>query len=166
MQNKKEKLEDYIIKNIDKMYRLAYSYAKNQQYAEDILDESVVRAIASIDSLKNIDYLGTWFYRIIINTANTYLKKQSKIIYIDEAIENTSSYNDKYDDTDLYNAVMNLKEQYRIIIILRFYEDMTLEKISMILNENINTVKTRLYKALKLLRQNIGKDVNFNEGIF
>lgn len=166
MQSKKQKLEDYIINNIDKLYRLAYSYARNQQYAEDIVDESVVRAIASIDSLKNIEYLGTWLYRIVINVANTYMKKQSRIIYIEEILENANSYNDNYTDTDLYNAVMNLKEPYRIVIILRFYEDMTLEKISKILNENINTVKTRLYKALDLLRKNFGKDVDFNENIF
>ena len=151
MQIKKEKLKTYVTNNIDKIYRLAFSYAKNQVDAEDIVNESIKRALYSINSLKKDYYMGTWFYRIVVNTANTYLKSKSKIIYIDDIAEETLVTEDNYKDTDVYNQVMKLDIKYREVIVLKYYEDMTFEQIADILNENISTVKTRLYTALDKL---------------
>lgn len=110
------------------------------------------RALDAIYQLEKEEFLGTWMYRIVINTASSYMKMKSKLIYIDEIIENTLVKEDKYQDTDLYNMVMKLDSKYRIVIVLRFYEDMAIDKIAEVLNENVSTVKTRLYKALKLLK--------------
>lgn len=158
MQTKKEKFKVYVTENIDKIYRLAFSYAQNQQDAEDIVNESIKKALYSVHSLKNECYMSTWFYRIVVNTSNTYLKSKSKIIYIDDIEENFFTTEDNYQDTDLYNQVMNLKPKYRTIIILKYYEDMTIEQIAEILNENTNTIKTRLYNALKKLKIELSKE--------
>ena len=158
MQTKRKKLETYVTENIDKIYRLAFSYSKNQQDAEDIVNESVRRALDGIENLRNEEFLGTWFFRIVVNTANTYLKSRSKLIYLDEIMEDSLTAEDKYENTYLYEAVMKLDSKYRIIIVLKFYEDLTIERISEILDENISTVKTRLYKALKKLRLEISKE--------
>lgn len=158
MQTKRKKLETYVTENIDKIYRLAFSYSKNKQDAEDIVNESVRRALDGVENLRNEEFLGTWFFRIVVNTANTYLKSRSKLIYLDEIMEDSLTAEDKYENTDLYEAVMKLDSKYRIIIVLKFYEDLTIERISEILDENISTVKTRLYKALKKLRLEISKE--------
>ena len=158
MQTKRKKLETYVTKNIDKIYRLAFSYSKNQQDAEDIVNESVRRALDGIEKLRNEEFLGTWFFRIVVNTANTYLKSRSKLIYLDEIMEEYLTAEDKYQNTDLYEAVMKLDSKYRIIIVLKFYEDLTIERISKILGENISTVKTLLYKAIKKLKLEISKE--------
>lgn len=152
MQTKKEKLKTFVKANMDKIYRLAFSYAKNKQDAEDIVNESVKRALIGVKSLREDAYMGTWFYRIEINTANSYLKSKSKIIYIDDITEENLTVEDNYQDTDLYNQVMKLESKYRVIIILKYYEDMTIEQIAGVLNENISTVKTRLYRALDKLK--------------
>lgn len=102
-------------------------------------------------------------YRIVINTASSYMKMKSKLIYIDEVIENTLVKEDKYQDTDLYNMVMKLDSKYRIVIVLRFYEDMAIDKIAEVLNENVSTVKTRLYKALKLLKIEMNEEALIDE---
>ncbi len=163
MQNKKEKLKLYITNNLDKLYRLAFSYAKNEHDAEDIVNESVKRALDAIYQLEKEEFLGTWMYRIVINTASSYMKMKSKLIYIDEVIENTLVKEDKYQDTDLYNMVMKLDSKYRIVIVLRFYEDMAIDKIAEVLNENVSTVKTRLYKALKLLKIEMNEEALIDE---
>ena len=163
MQNKKEKLKLYITNNLDKLYRLAFSYAKNEHDAEDIVNESVKRALDAIYQLEKEEFLGTWMYRIVINTASSYMKMKSKLIYIDEIIENTLVNEDKYQDTDLYNMVMKLYSKYRIVIVLRFYEDMAIDKIAEVLNENVSTVKTRLYKALKLLKIEMNEEALIDE---
>ena len=163
MQNKKEKLKLYITNNLDKLYRLAFSYAKNEHDAEDIVNESVKRALDAIYQLEKEEFLGTWMYRIVINTASSYMKMKSKLIYIDEIIENTLVKEDKYQDTDLYNMVMKLDSKYRIVIVLRFYEDMAIDKLAEVLNENVSTVKTRLYIALKLLKIEMNEEALIDE---
>ena len=62
---------------------------------------------------------------------------------------------DHYADIDLHKALEDLPIQYRSIIVLRFFEDLKIEEIATVLDENVNTVKTRLYKALRMLRVQI-----------
>ena len=64
---------------------------------------------------------------------------------------------DQYRNLDLYKALDELDEMYRTIIILRYFEDMKIEDIAYILDENLNTVKTRLYRGLKILKIDMGE---------
>jgi RNA polymerase sigma-70 factor (ECF subfamily) len=59
---------------------------------------------------------------------------------------------DRYEDFDLKNALDQLPEKYRIVIVLRFFEDLKIEEIAEVLDENANTIKTRLYTSLNRLR--------------
>lgn len=163
MQPRKEKFKTYVDENHDKLYRLALSYAKNESDAEDIVNESVRKALNSIVQLEKEEFLGTWLYRIIINTAISFMKSKSRVIYIDEIIENSLQKEDTYENTDLYNMVMKLESKYRIIIILRFYEDMSIDKIAETLNEKVSTIKTRLYKALKILKIKMNEEDMLDE---
>lgn len=150
----KKQIADYIISNKEKYYRVAYSYVKNTDDALDIIQESIYKAVAHIDSLQDINYINTWFYRIIVNTSIDFLRKQKKVIPVDNEIlaSFVSEINDEYENFDLKKAMDDLPEKYKSVVILRYFEDLKIEEIAEILNENINTIKTRLYKALKLLR--------------
>ncbi|HCM13124.1 MAG TPA: RNA polymerase subunit sigma-70 [Lachnospiraceae bacterium] len=149
-----EQITDYIIKNKERHYRLAYSYVKNNDDALEVVQESIYKAISTMDSLKTPDYLNTWFYRIIVNTAIDLLRKRKKVVVMDD--ETLSNYDlstvDRYADIDLHKALEDLPIQYRSIIVLRFFEDLKIEEIAAVLDENVNTIKTRLYKALRMLR--------------
>lgn len=146
--------EDYVIENKEKHYRIAYSYVKNADDALDIVQEAVFKAYVSLNTLKNLEYMRTWFYRILVNSSLDFLRKQKKVVTMDE--ENIAVYNDcvfdEYENIDLNNALDELPEDCRSIVILRFFEDLKIEEIAQILDENVNTVKTRLYKSLNKLR--------------
>ena len=150
----KKQIADYIISNKEKYYRVAYSYVKNADDALDIMQESIYKAVAHVDSLQDINYINTWFYRIIVNTSIDFLRKQKKVIPVeDEILENfISESNDEYENFDLQKAMDDLPEKYKSVVVLRYFEDLKIEEIAEILNENTNTIKTRLYKTLKLLR--------------
>jgi len=62
---------------------------------------------------------------------------------------------DKYTDIDLRKALEELPVEYKSILLLRFFEDLKIEEVAEILDENVNTVKTRLYTALKKLKYKI-----------
>ena len=155
---KRKKVEKYIIENREYYYRLAYSYVKNEADTLDVIQESIIKALISIESLKEIEKVKSWFYKIVIRTSIDYIRKNKKyndMIDISEIINNGKS--DQYKDLDLYKALDELDETYKTIIILRSFEDMKINDIADILDENPNTVKTRLYAGLKKLKIDIGE---------
>lgn len=147
------KFENYITQNLDEVFRFAYMYTKNKEYAEDVISESIVRALSSAASLKKTEYVKTWFYRIVINTANTYMKKQGRTVNIESAAERSTE--DDYSEINLGSMFSLLDDKMRIIVTMRYLEDMKIAEIARVLGENENTVKTRLYKALKILRADL-----------
>lgn len=145
--------EDYISINIDRIYRFAYTFTRNREDAEDIVNDSVIKALNSLKTLKNTDVMGPWFYRIVTNTAITYLRKKNRIVYLDPAdMEEALTENENFDRLDFEEIIDKLDYKYKSVLVLRFFEDMPLSDIAFIQSENLNTIKTRLYRALKLLK--------------
>jgi len=143
-----------ITEHKENIYRLAYSYVRNKEDALDIVQDAIHKAFASAGSLKNPDAMKSWFYRIVVNTALDFLRKQKRIQVVDE--ETLEAYSqgtsDSYHNIDLERALEQLPVKYRSVVMLRYFEDLKIEEVSEVLNENINTVKTRLYQALRVLR--------------
>ncbi len=150
---KTDLFESFINENLDSVYRFAYSYTKNKEDAEDVINESVVKAIRALDGLKNIDSIKSWFYRIVANTALSVLKEKSKIVYMDkEELEPIQISEDDYSKLNFMELVEKVPVKFKEIIILRYFENMKISEIAEVLGLNENTVKTRLYKALNILR--------------
>ena len=149
---KKDKVylaEQTLLKNYNKYYKLAFSYVNNEADAMDIVQESAYRAIKNIHTLKDDKFIDTWIYKIVINQCKTFLSKNK---YISEDIDNANlPFNDKYENIDLKNALNKLDADEKAIIILRFFEDLKLEQIAMVLDLNISTIKSKLYRSLKKL---------------
>ena len=145
-----EQAESLLLNNYEKYYRLAYSYAKNESDALDIVQESAYKVLKDIKKLKDQSLLSTWIYRIVINTSIDFLRKRNN--------ETVSIYDleipheDQYQNDDPKEMIAFLNEEERTIVILKFFEDLKLEEIADAMNMNVNTVKTRLYRALKKIR--------------
>lgn len=150
-------LTTLIIEQKESYYRLAYSYVKNEQDALDVVQESIQKALLSLDQINDINTIKSWFYKIVVYTSLDLLRKRKKIIVTETTqLETTIKGKiDDYTDLDLQQAIDELPHKYRIIIILRYFEDFKLEEIAAVLDENVNTIKTRLYKAHKMLRLKI-----------
>lgn len=144
------KVQEELTTNYEKYYRLAYSYVQNEADAMDIVQEGAYKAILNSSQVKEVSYIGTWIYRIIINEALNYIKKFKKPYTELELV--TASTHDTYEDFDLKKALEALEEPDKTIVKLRFFEDMQLSEIAEIIDENVNTVKSRLYRAMKKLR--------------
>lgn len=143
-------VEQLLMDHYEKYYRLAYSYVQNEHDALDVVQDSAYRAIKDCGKVKNTDYLATWIYRIVINTALDVLRKKKREVLTEELPDIPA--NDQYHDTELRATLDRLEHKSRTVIILRYFEDMKLEDIADIVGENLNTVKARLYRALKKLR--------------
>ena len=152
----------YINKNQEKLYRLVFSYIKDEEQSLDVIQNTILKALDNLEKLREEKYLETWIYRIAINESLKYLKKQKNepIFNIQDYEISSEEFENKdiTDIMDLYKAIDSLKPKLKTVIILRFFEDKSLAEISKITNSNLSTVKTRLYKALKELKIKIGKD--------
>ena len=152
----------YINKNQEKLYRLVFSYIKDEEQSLDVIQNTILKALDNLEKLREEKYLETWIYRIAINESLKYLKKQKNepIFNIQDYEISSEEFENKdiTDVMDLYKAIDSLKPKLKTVIILRFFEDKSLAEISKITNSNLSTVKTRLYKALKELKVKIRKD--------
>lgn len=151
-----ERLVQYIIENQDRFYRIAYSYTRHQEDALDAVQNAVCKALESHKNIKNADAVKTWFYRILINECLTVLKKRNKMVPT-AAVEQETVYNEKgYEQGgSIEQELEKLEMDVQGIIKLRFFEEMSLKEISQITGLNLNTVKTKLYRGLKSLKENI-----------
>mgnify|MGYP001851738244 FL=1 len=156
MQDITNRLIEFIEENQDKLYRIAFSYVKNEDLALDIVQESIEKALRNIKTLKHEEYVKTWFYRILINESLGYIRRNKNTTLCQvEDLKDDIEWNDNItiEGIDLYNNIGKLKEKLRTVIILRFFEDLKIEEIARITKTSPNTVKSRLYKGLEELKK-------------
>lgn len=143
----------------DVLYKTAFTYVKNKEDALDIVHNTVCKAYISIKKLKEPKFFNTWLMRILINCSLDVIRKNKKIKEVEfhqnAVSEIYSVKEDKEEIIDLYNAMDNLNEKYKTIVILKYFQGMTLVEISEILECPLGTVKTNLHKALQELRVNL-----------
>ena len=145
--------ERVLLENYDKYYRLAYSYMKSEQDALDVVQESGYKAIRDCGQVKEQRYIGTWLYRIVVNTALDALRRRGREVALEEWQEN--SWQPSYAGLELWEILDRLDEKERTVVVLRYFHDLKLEDIAGILGENVNTVKARLYRTLKKMRMEL-----------
>ena len=154
-------LVTHILENQQKFYRIAYCYVYQKEAAMDILQNAICKALENYESLRNEKAVKTWFYRILINECFQYLKKGKREILCEpETMKEDIYYEEAYEPKlEVYSKVCNLPEQMKAIVILHYYDQLTLKEISLTLDVNISTVKTRLYAALKRLKKELEVEV-------
>lgn len=142
-----------LIKSYEKdLYKVAIAMTKNEDDALDCIQEAILQAYISIKDLRQDEYFKTWLIKILINKCNALLKKNKKILNLDV---NTSK-NDKVEQSDrleLKDSINNLDSDLKIIVILYYYEDMSIKDISESLNIPQGTIKSRLSRARSKLKE-------------
>jgi RNA polymerase sigma-70 factor, ECF subfamily len=140
----------------NKLYRMAYMYVKNENDALDIVQDAIYKAFISIKSLKNHRYFSTWLSRILINSALDFIKKNERVILTNEVDVLPKEQNLRIEEKmDLAGAIERLDIQYKTVIILRYYEDLTIKQIAEMLHCPEGTIKTRLHRAINLLKSDL-----------
>lgn len=150
----------------DNLYRMAYAYCKNEDNAIDIVSDAVYKAYMNIEKLKNPQFFNTWITRILINSSKDFYNKHKKMIITDdvEKLTNPDSQSIIKDicceeNIDLYNAIDRLEDNYKSIIILKYFQDLTLSEISEVLEFPIGTVKSYLHRALGKLKVELREEI-------
>ena len=133
-----------------KLFRTAKGILGNESLALDAVSEAIFRAFKGIKQLRESKYAETWFIRILINVANDFYRRQKHEIIMEKVPE--GMYHDDHNELEFSQIIESLQPELREIISLKYYSNYTLLEISEILEIPEGTVKSRLNRALNILR--------------
>jgi RNA polymerase sigma-70 factor (ECF subfamily) len=163
--------------NNRRLYRLARGILRNDSEAEDVVQETYVRAFTHLDDFRGDSSLATWLGRIAINEALGRLRRQRPIVDVDtlapgvlEAQIIQFPLSGASEDPEksmaqreiqhvVEHAIDELPDAFRIVFITRVIEGMNVEETAEILGLKPETVKTRLHRARTMLRDNVEKKI-------
>jgi RNA polymerase sigma-70 factor, ECF subfamily len=128
------------------LYRLALSILVEKQDIEDAIQNSIIKAYEGVIYLKKNEFFKTWLIRILINECKSILKKNKKIVHLEEASIDIS-VTDDYSNIELTSAVNLLEEDLKIVTTLFYFEDIPQKDISKLLGIPEGTVRSRLSRA-------------------
>lgn len=135
------------------LYRLAFSYVRNKENALDIVQESIVKALTHHRALRS-KYIKAWLFRIVVNTSISFLRKQKPLMYTDTLPERADHGPPQVEEKlDLMAALYRLDINSRTVLVLHYFEDLTMKEIAVATDANLSTVKSRLYAAQNKLRE-------------
>ena len=152
-------LDRLIIEYGDSILRLCYFYTKDKQIAEDILQEVFISVYQNYSNFNHNSAEKTWITKIAINKCKSYLRSvwfkrvlpTSDIsMGFDEGIE--TRFFKKESERELIRNIAQLQTKYKEVILLYYYNELTVKEISTILNINESTVKTRLKRGREKLK--------------
>jgi len=152
----------------DKAFSLLKKMLKNEQDAEETLQDCFLKAYNSLSGFKGEAKFSTWFYRIVYNTALTKLsskkrKTENEMSSVHEHFDLKSDYDynvsERKDMSELINELVNkLPEKHSAIINLFYLDEMSCEEISKVLNISLSNVKVMLHRSRNALKDIIIKN--------
>ncbi len=140
-------------------YRLARAILLNDGDAEDVVQEACLVAWTKHRSLRDPDRIEAWFDRIVVNLCRDRLRRRHRVREIspidpaDEAVPGPGF--DPIADVDIDRALDSLDFEHRVVILLRYWQDRTVDDIAARLDLPAGTVKSRLHYALRAMRSRL-----------
>lgn len=132
--------------------RFIQGMVKNSSVAEDLTQESFLKAWKALPQFGFKSSLKTWVYTVALNTTRDWLRSHKHSLEWSEAHE-TGTPEEKPETLAIRTALSLLNEDTRALLMLHYYEELTLKEIAVILKIPEGTVKSRLFKAKKELQE-------------
>ncbi|MGL6031480.1 MAG: RNA polymerase sigma factor [Kurthia gibsonii] len=166
-------IEELVETYADYCYRVAFTYVKDHGAAEEIVQDVLLAHYQNEHTFEQRASLKTYLAKITVHKSLDYLRKKERkwgffftkgknVEVADTTINLANTYAQKEKYGEVLDAVLQLDEKYRAIILFYYFEENTLAEISEILSIPLNTVKTRHQRAKQQLKQSL-KEVYFDE---
>lgn len=153
------------MESMDMVYHLGLRFFKgNSEKAEDFVQDLYVYAKAKVNTFQGKSKFSTWLYRVAVNFALNQLKKEKKLSYenveVPESLaDDRDSFSSQMEESELVNElhtqINSLAEEYRLPLLLFYYENMSISEISEKLSVPEGTIKSYLFRAKKILKKGI-----------
>ncbi len=155
------KEDDYIRavrRNYKRIYLISLSYLNNHYDSEDVMQSVFLKLWKTDKVFTNDEHMDKWLTITCVNKCKDHFRLHfvKNTVSLDEVKEFYTF--DSTEKIDIFNSIMSLPQKERIVVHLFYYEDMSIEEISKLLNSNPSTVKTRLRRAKMRLKTILGDD--------
>lgn len=147
----------------DTIFRMCFLYLKDYQLAEDAAQETFIKAMTSYEKFEHKSSEKTWLTRIAINCCKNIMRtnwfqivKNNLVEYQEKAPDNL--IDDLVEKNSISNAIMKLDLGDRKVIVLYYYQELSIKDIAAISGISENTVNQRLYRARKRLKKILMED--------
>ena len=178
LQNRDERaFRELIETQRDRVYNITYRMLGNRHEAEDVAQEVFITVFKQIDTFRGEAKLSTWLYRVAVNHCKNRIKYLARRHDRDrEELDETAHVNGAMDTPPVHaqpdkalagqqmekvleEAIANLDEDHRVVVVLRDVEDLSIEEICEITGLPDGTVKSRLHRARLALRKRLQRHV-------
>ena len=130
-----------------------YGYTKDKCASEDIIQNVFIKFLNCNKVFSNQNGEKYWLIRVAINECKNHLRRKKKIVINEEVIEYISPKVDEDDETYIVSKIVkDLPEKYRSVIILFYYDSLSIDEISEALKLSEANVKKRLERARKMIK--------------
>ncbi len=168
--------EQLIAKYQQKIYNIAYRLMANSHDASDLAQEALIKVYKSIGSFRLDASFSTWIYHIVTNVCRDELRKRNRhqVISLDEPIAGSDgeitrevpdlancpeyTYEQKESEEYIQSLINSLNPEYRMVLVMRELMGFSYEEIAGELNITLGTVKSRLNRARKYLKDKINEE--------
>ena len=165
--------KEHLLIHIDALYRSALYLSKNDNNADDLVQETFLKAFKFLQDDKEIRNLKAWLFRILMNTfINKYRKDKREPSLVDfdsveafheslqeealtPSILDDESVLDSLMDDNIKKALLALPDDFRMVILLSMVEGFSYKEISKIVNCPVGTVMSRIYRGRKMLKEKL-----------
>ncbi len=164
-----------------RVYYAAYYVIKDQDLAEDITQETFMKAFKNLHTVQDVEKMGAWLSIIATRTAIDHLRRLNKWndfttsdVYIDTGADTTrldyvstveTGLEKAYVKELLLEEIDKLKPDHKEVLLLFYHHDLTYEEIAAILDVQLATVKSRMFRAKKKLKESIEQQPELMEVI-
>ena len=157
------RFRELVLRYQSRVFAVALKVSNSQKDAEDISQEVFLQLYRSLHNFKGKSSLYTWIYRITMNKAIDYKRKQEKI-KDQESEELISTYPEKnilppeealiksFDKELIHSDLLELPTVYRDVLICYYFEGLSYREIALKFNIEVKTVESRLYRAKRLIK--------------
>ncbi len=172
-----EAFEGIVRRYYDRVFRLAYGMTKSQSEAEEVVQDTFLNIFRNLSSYRADAAPGSWIYRVAANSALMRLRthRRKPMLYLDDATAGINgdrrsvwpagAWSHKPDEQllsrelagQIEQAIEELPEKYRLVLLLRDVEGLTNEEVAEALGLSVPTVKARLHRSRLFVRDAIDR---------
>ena len=152
----------------EKLYWQIRKMVLSHEDANDLLQNTFLKAWTNLDSFRGDAKLSTWMYKIAVNECITFLNKQRAInnvplddtdVYLLQTLKADQYFDGDEIDAKLQEAILNLPEKQRLVFTLKYNDDMKYEEMSELLGTSIGALKASYHHAVKKIEAFLTDDI-------
>lgn len=151
-------------RELQRAYRLAGLILGNQHDAEDATQDALLRAWSAYPGLRSWEDFQAWFDRILVNVCRDRLRRRKIVRFLPMSGDYDAAGGDPFarliNHDEMLRAMAGLDVDLRTVVVLRFWADLPVDEIARRTSTLSGTVKSRLHRALRLMRQSLQQDTD------